>query len=75
MALAMHYEQIPDEQWKRIEARLNGTIEVTPPEIRNRLTQVIECITEARRVGAIDRDCVVRAQSMPPQQTSSVSSR
>lgn len=75
MALAMHHNEIPDEQWNRIEPRLNETIGVTPPEILDRMTQLIECINKARRVGTVDGACVVRAQSIPPRETSSPTTR
>jgi hypothetical protein len=64
LGLALHYEQIPEEQWQRIEARLGSILVGMPEHARASTAAVIDCILSARRAGSIDRECVRRGTAL-----------
>lgn len=64
-ALAVHHDQITADQWARIEPRLASTLAVTPPEVRDRMAAIVQCIQEGRRAGRIAQPCVQQALAVP----------
>lgn len=65
LGLAANYEDIPKEQWQRIEPHLNAVVLVAPPEIRRQTQAVVQCIQVAKQDGHLAQDCLDAARAVP----------